>query len=354
MPKVSVIIPNYNHARYLPRRIDSVLQQTYGDFEVLLMDDQSPDDSLDVLRRYAGDSRVRTLFNDVNSGSTFKQWNKGLANTGGEYVWLAESDDWADPRLLERLVARLDAHPNVGIAYCQSWIVDEHDNLLKRHDPLLGELNRHWDHDFVADGRTECAEYMSLGNTIPNASAAVFRREVYERVGGPDESAKVCGDWKLWAKMLCAADVAFVAEPLNYFRTHQANVRTKMAFGTSSGLVETFEAVRDVFAASDPSPVARRRSLDRWADLWFGNLLRGQVTREQHRRLLRLAGEIGMTHPYLRMVGILRRRGVGIVRSGRAREWLTRFLPEYVATHVAALRGKRRPPRLEKLLGPQK
>ena len=350
MPKVSVIIPNYNHARYLPRRIDSVLQQTYGDFEVLLMDDKSPDDSLDVLRRYEGRPRVRTLFNDINSGSTFKQWNKGLANTSGEYVWLAESDDWADPRLLERLVGLLDAHPNVGIAYCQSWIVDENDQPLDRFDDFCGISDAHWDHDFVADGKAECAGQMAVGNTIPNASAVVFRREVYERVGGPDESAKVCGDWRLWAKMLMAADVAFVAEPLNHFRIHLANVRTKVSWGTSVYLVESFEAVRDVFAMADPPAAVRQRSLDKWVNIWFENLIRGQVTRQQHRQLVRLARQMGEPHPYLRLAGIARRRGMVVVRDGRAWVWVKRCLPEYAKTHVAALRGKRRPPRLEKLV----
>jgi glycosyltransferase involved in cell wall biosynthesis len=79
MPKVSVIIPNYNHARYLRGRIESVLRQTYRDFEVILLDDCSTDDSRSILGEYVKDPRVRIDFNEVNSGSTFKQWNKGSA-----------------------------------------------------------------------------------------------------------------------------------------------------------------------------------------------------------------------------------------------------------------------------------
>src|SRR5260370_20691240 len=96
MPTVSVIIPNYNHARYLRQRIESVLRQTYQDFEVILLDDCSTDDSRSILSSYAGDSRVRMEFNEVNSGSTFKQWNKGVRLARVEYVWIAESDDYAD------------------------------------------------------------------------------------------------------------------------------------------------------------------------------------------------------------------------------------------------------------------
>ena len=103
MPTVSVIVPNYNHARFLPQRIESILRQTYQDFELILLDDCSTDDSRAVLSQYASEPRVRIQFNEVNSGSTFRQWNKGVRLARGKYVWIAESDDYADERLLERL-----------------------------------------------------------------------------------------------------------------------------------------------------------------------------------------------------------------------------------------------------------
>src|SRR5579864_2284139 len=107
MPTVSVVVPNYNHARFLPERIESILRQTYQDFELILLDDRSTDDSRAILSQYGGDPRVTIEFNDVNSGSTFKQWNKGVRLARGRYIWIAESDDYADDRLLERLVAAL-------------------------------------------------------------------------------------------------------------------------------------------------------------------------------------------------------------------------------------------------------
>ena len=117
MPKVTVIIPNYNHAHFLERRIQSVLDQTYQDFEIILLDDASPDNSVETLSKFAQDSRVyQAIFNEVNSGSTFKQWNKGISQARGEYIWLAESDDYANKSLLENLVQPLDSHPNVGVS----------------------------------------------------------------------------------------------------------------------------------------------------------------------------------------------------------------------------------------------
>src|SRR5215469_12732659 len=103
MPTVSVIVPNYNHARYLRQRIESVLGQKYQDFEVILLDDCSTDNSREILESYRNDPKVRVVFNATNSGNVFKQWNKGVRMAGGRYVWIAESDDYADAGFLSRL-----------------------------------------------------------------------------------------------------------------------------------------------------------------------------------------------------------------------------------------------------------
>src|SRR5580704_8103971 len=125
MPRVSIVVPNYNHARFLPKRIESILRQSYQDFELILLDDCSTDESRTILSQYASDPRVRLEFNQVNSGSTFKQWNKGVKLARGKYVWLAESDDYADERLLEKLMARLEGDPSTVLCYCRSWRVSD-------------------------------------------------------------------------------------------------------------------------------------------------------------------------------------------------------------------------------------
>src|ERR1700757_4566906 len=127
MAKVSVIVPNYNHARFLRQRLDTILAQSFQDFELILLDDCSTDESRTILEEYARDPRVQLELNEVNSGSPFKQWNKGVRLAKGKYVWIAESDDYADPRLLERLVAILDGDPAVAFANCRSWRVTDSD-----------------------------------------------------------------------------------------------------------------------------------------------------------------------------------------------------------------------------------
>jgi glycosyltransferase involved in cell wall biosynthesis len=226
MPKVSVIIPNYNHARFLEKRIQSVLNQTFQDFEVIYLDDFSTDNSHEIFSQFANDKRIRTILNKTNGGSTFKQWNKGFQAAKGDYIWFAESDDYANPILLERLVHALESYPSAGLAYCQSWIINQDGDVLNSGQKITDGFDRnHWQKDFFSNGREECLRYMIFGNIIPNASAVLIRRSVYEQVGGANEDMKLSGDWLMWSKILLVSDLAFVAEPLNYFRCHTNTVR---------------------------------------------------------------------------------------------------------------------------------
>ena len=258
MPKVSIVVPNYDHARFLSKRLDSVLGQTFQDFELILLDDCSTDDSRSILSQYGGDPRVRIEFNEVNSGSPFKQWNRGVGLARGEYVWIAESDDYADERLLEKLAARLDAEPSAAFAYCRSWRVSLDNRPDGFADPCVpGEdQQQRWTADYCADGHAECRNYMVRCNTVPNASAVVFRKAVYQRVGGADESLFLCGDWKLWAAMALTGRVVYLAEPLNYYRFHDASVRSvSKQSGAESLRVQWWileEATRPEFHTSDP------------------------------------------------------------------------------------------------------
>jgi glycosyltransferase involved in cell wall biosynthesis len=228
MPKVSIIVPNYNYARFLPQRLRSIERQTYRDFEVILLDDASVDESVQVLERFAVEHHWQLVCNDHNSGSVFKQWNKGLRLATGEYVWIAEADDYASERFLDVLVGRLEQNPECGVAYCNSLRVDASSHIIEPVQPTMYDVDRtRWQSDFVGSGREECVRYLIRECTIQNASAAVFKRELCDLVGGADESFRMVSDWKFWASLLCVSDLAFVAEPLNYFRKHESSVRAK-------------------------------------------------------------------------------------------------------------------------------
>ena len=124
MPKVSVIVPNFNHSAYLKQRIDSILNQTYQDFELIILDDCSTDNSREIIDLYVNCAKVSNIvYNEKNSGNTFKQWKKGISLAVGKYVWIAESDDWCEATLLETLVVGIEKDDNCIISYCQSYCV---------------------------------------------------------------------------------------------------------------------------------------------------------------------------------------------------------------------------------------
>ena len=287
MPTVSVIIPNYNHARFLRRRIDSVLSQTFQDFELILLDDCSTDDSRSILALYSQDPRVRIEFNETNSGSTFRQWNKGVRLAQGKYVWIAESDDYADERLLEQLVAVLDKDPAVSFAYCQSWVVSDDDRVNGFADFYLEYLDPHrWNSSFCVDGDEECRNYLVASNTVPNASAVVFRRAIFERVGGADESLRMCGDWKLWVSMALSGKIAYLGEPLNYYRSHERSVRSESRKGALS-VAEDLQVIRWIMNQVTPSDKVREKLCQRQVGFWVPAVMSRHVPFAVKRSILK-------------------------------------------------------------------
>ena len=123
MFKVSIIVPSYNHSMFLKGRLESIYNQTFNDFEVILLDDCSADDSKSILKEYANHPKTSyCVFNDKNSGSPFKQWGKGLALAKGEFVWIAESDDVAHPAFLTSTMSSADS--NTSLIFTRSKIID--------------------------------------------------------------------------------------------------------------------------------------------------------------------------------------------------------------------------------------
>jgi glycosyltransferase involved in cell wall biosynthesis len=226
MSKVSVIIPNYNHAAYLRQRIQSVLNQTYLDFEVIILDDCSTDDSRTVIDEFRNDSRIsRVVYNEINSGSTFRQWNKGIEFCNADIIWIAESDDFAHPDFLSALVPQMVVNKNVGISYCQSYKVNSANKVTGTWKEYTDDLNQtKFAADFSMSGIDYIKQFLIHRNTIPNASAVVFRKKFYQLSGGAEPGIKYCSDWLTWLKILLMSDVVYVSEPLNYFRYHEESV----------------------------------------------------------------------------------------------------------------------------------
>lgn len=226
-PLVSIIIPNYNHALYLQERIESVLNQTFQDFELIILDDCSTDNSKEIITLFESDPKIsHIIYNTRNSGSTFKQWNKGVNMAKGKYIWLAESDDSASPDLLATLVNGLESNTSCGIAYCQSNGYDENSNVLGDCLDWTNDLDKDlWRNDFVLEGKEMIQKYLLVKNVIPNASAVIFEKEFYIKSGRGPEEMRFCGDWLVWVRILKLTNIFYSAQQLNYFRFHTCSTR---------------------------------------------------------------------------------------------------------------------------------
>lgn len=268
MPLVSVIIPNYNHARYLERRIRSVLDQTFKDFEIILLDDASTDDSRKIIAQYEGHPLIRVVLNSENSGSVSHQWNLGVSLSKATYVWIAEADDVAAPELLANLVSRLESRSTAVMAYAQSWFIDELDQQTgDLHDWTADLDSERWQHDFVSDGREECANCLSIKNTIPNASAVVFRRDAFVKAGGAYEGFRLCGDWMTYSRLLLQGELIFVAQHLNYFRRHACSVRATTSI--YQNLTESLQVTRFIMEHVSMHFAAKKKAAKAAQNAWW-------------------------------------------------------------------------------------
>ncbi len=143
----------------------------------------------------------------------------------GKYIWIAESDDYADPQFLDTLIVPLEKFSNIGIAYSQSNIVDEAGQIVSTAEEWTSDLDRqHWKIEYINSGVDEC-RYLLYKNTIPNASAVLFRKSNFLEIGGGNTTLKKVGDWLVWMKMGLVSDIYFTPELLNYFRNHAQSTR---------------------------------------------------------------------------------------------------------------------------------
>ena len=233
-PLVSVIIPNYNHARFLDERIQSVLNQTYQNFELIILDDKSTDNSVEVINQYKDDPHVSSIIvNEENSGSTFKQWHKGFELAKGEVVWIAESDDSCNSAFLETLIRGYEEN-NAVLAFCRSCKYDvEGNKSFYTHQNAI-------QCDMVAAGKDFITAHMFERNFVANASSAIFSRSVAMSIDRQYMSMRGNGDWLFWIELMEHGNVFFSAKELNFFRFHHTNTTRSLEYQGISAIEYKF------------------------------------------------------------------------------------------------------------------
>lgn len=222
-PTVSVIVPNYNYARYLEARMTSILTQTFQDFEIILLDDASTDGSRETVERYREHPKVsHIVMNATNSGSPFRQWEKGMGLASGEYIWIAEADDLATPEFLEHTVAAMERDREVSLAVTLSHIINENGDMAEYNG--YDRMDASGD-TAIYEGDDYIRTNMLSGNGVYNASMVLFRAEKWR--GLTDRrylDMRYCGDWQFWIDLMRGERVAVVRQKLNMFRKHGRSV----------------------------------------------------------------------------------------------------------------------------------
>jgi len=215
-PKVSIIVPNYNHAPYLRQRLDSIFNQTFQDFEVIILDDCSTDKSKEIIEEYRNRPQVsHIVYNETNSGSPFKQWAKGFDSAQGEYIWIAESDDWAEVSFLKELTSKMEQ--NVSMVFCNTFIVTNSQKQIL-HPSLTS---------FEMDGKNFISKYLSFENIPYNASSILFKKSNLSSIKTNYVNFRSAGDWLFWIYNSTLGNVIFIEEPLNYCRIHERNTTSQ-------------------------------------------------------------------------------------------------------------------------------
>lgn len=225
-PLVSVIVPNYNHARFLPQRLESIVAQTYANIEIILLDDSSSDDSVSVLTAFAESTNipVKTAFNVDNSGSVFSQWQKGLSLATGDLIWICESDDFCDVNFLEKLVSHF-ADRSVMLAFGRIEFCDENGQPMDGMSGFREQAEPGIWHEVVKrPARAWFSGPLSARNLISNVGGCLFRNQnIPEAVWRSAQEFRIAGDWYLYLYLSHGGRIVFEPSALAYFRQHGKN-----------------------------------------------------------------------------------------------------------------------------------
>lgn len=210
MPRVSVVLTSYNHARYLRQAIESVLAQTLQDIEVVAVDDASTDESPDILRNYA--DRIKIVVHAQNRG-TYASLNEGIALSGAPYIAILNSDDLWLPAKLEKQMALLEQDARIGLVHTGVRYIGADGELIEGN-PLGVRFHPNPQGDLLAE---------LLIRNLFITSSVVFRRECLQRCGWFEEGLFGMGDWDMWLRIAEHYAVGFVREPLTLYRIHGQN-----------------------------------------------------------------------------------------------------------------------------------
>jgi len=255
---------------YLSQRITSIISQTFKNFEIIFLDDCSKDNSVNLARDILAKTDIphKILINEKNSGSPFHQWNKGVNEAVGDYIWIAEADDFCEYTFLEELIRLVRSYNNVGLGYCQTRPVDYKGNVINsfnyiQYTDFLD--TQKWLSEYFNNGPNEVENYLCRLCTIINVSSVLFKRNDFLKAGCVDTNYKQGGDWLTYIKILRNSNIAYTPKLLNYHRIHS----TKRTSNTVANLIY-FKDMLNIFKYTHKEFCISEQTVD----LQFQHILR--------------------------------------------------------------------------------
>ncbi len=239
---VTAIIPNYNYARFLKRRVDSILQQSYSISELIILDDCSTDNSKEVIKEIESnlahgfpELKVRVVVNQINSGNVFKQWEKGINLANSPYIWICEADDLSEPAFLKTVMQGFE-DKDVVFSFANSKIINQNGNYPFKANLRQRVLNQIREGNlfrtsFVLNGKEVIKESLAYYDTIPNVSALVFKKsKVVQAALKEAQDYRLSGDWIFYLVLAASGKVAYSRKALNLHRISNTSVTSSTSF----------------------------------------------------------------------------------------------------------------------------
>lgn len=273
--KISVVVPNYNYSNYLYQRVYSILNQNYKIHELIILDDASKDNSLfyikQIEQKISGVVNVKVVVNDINSGNAFSQWQKGINLATGDYVWVAEADDYAKKNFLNEIVSPLKKNNNIVISYADTGFIDSNGYITK--NSLVDQIDilktNHWNASYVNKGIAEINCYSYLNCTIPNVSGTIIKKGNYDEIFESAKKFHQSGDWFTYLNILNLGDISFINKTLNYYRVHGNNI--SQTFDKKAHILEIqriYKFVKEKYGIDDEQQIQMYNRIKFLCKVW--------------------------------------------------------------------------------------
>jgi glycosyltransferase involved in cell wall biosynthesis len=239
IPRVSVIVPTYNRGQYIAQALESVFAQTFRDYEIIVIDDGSTDNTQEILKNFEG--RIRSLYQE-NQGIS-KTRNRAIKESTGEFIAFLDSDDFWEPIKLEEQVKILDSHPDVGIVYARMPIINENGETIGMKPAGVSGRN--------------FRELLQVWGDLPT-STVMTRRVCFEKVGLFEPDLEPMEDIDMWIRIARYFELYEVENKvLAYYRRHEEQV-TKNKSKVYTGLVRIYTKIYNAYPEAPKDLMIKR------------------------------------------------------------------------------------------------